>query len=177
MFAYGTAILTVLEWDRDATISLLLLPIVCATLSNRVALLCWQQGRMKWPENFIDRFAFLVDIFLTAGYVLAWLLSSRGYISEVERERFVLVFLLCTNASTLVSFVPLVREALVNPGHEHPTPWAIWSTAYATLGIVTILEFGFMTELLIYPVMNAVLHGSVAILARQKPVRGNPSLT
>lgn len=165
MFAYGTALLTVLEWDRDAQWPLLVLPAVCALLSIRVTFLCWRNGKLKWPESWVDRFAFLTDLLLTVAYVSVWYASSHQVISEQEREALVIAFLLCSNASTVISFIPLMREARKNPEHEHPLPWTIWSSAYGTLAVATILEEGWQTELLIYPATNMLLHGFVAILA------------
>lgn len=161
MFSYGTASLTVLEWDRAAPVELLILPITCAVLSVVVAWYCWQKGTLRWPSCWIDRVAFICDLVLTAAYVLARIGSTSHMISEQERVMLVIGFLVCSNLSTLVSFIPLMRNA----GEEESSlPWGIWSVAYATLAVTTIITTGY-TELLIYPISNAIWHGLVAVLA------------
>src|SRR3990167_4377704 len=68
MFAYGTSLLAVLEWDRDASLALLALPITCALSSIVVALYVLRKTRSWVPENFLDRLSFGLDIFLTVIY-------------------------------------------------------------------------------------------------------------
>ncbi len=165
MFAYGTAMLTVLEYDRDADFTLLVLPITCAFLSLRVAAICWSQGRLKWPKRWLDRSAFLIDLTLTAAYISVWMATKDGRISEEQHVLLVLSFLALTNASTAVSFIPILGGAWEEPKNEHPLPWFIWTTAYCTLGYVTYLEYGIWTEFMVYPASNALLHGLVGLFA------------
>lgn len=163
MFAYGTAFLTVLEWDRNAEWQLLVLPIVCATLSLWVTYICWQKGTLTWPESLVSRIAFLTDVILTLVYVLARVASSSNLIDDNERKMLALVFLLCSNASTFVSFVPLIKEAWLSPEDEHPLPWTVWCSAYALLTLTTWTQNGWNSlELLVYPSTNTFLHGLVA---------------
>ncbi|HEY0948033.1 MAG TPA: hypothetical protein VGE53_00880 [Candidatus Paceibacterota bacterium] len=165
MFAYGTATLTVLEWDRNATWMMLLLPVTCATLSLFVAVQCLMRGSLKWPEHPMDRGAFLTDVLLTMGYVGIWVLTSKNVLTEEDKDLFALAFLVLTNASTVVSFGPLIREAIKDPRCEHPLPWLIWSCAYATLAYVTWQETGWESEFMIYPVLNSALHGLVGVIS------------
>ena len=165
MFAYGTAMLTILEWDRSAPFELLLLPIVCATLSIGIALICMKRGKLRWPKHWIDRFAFLIDLSLTIAYIWVWFSAGNETITEIQREQFVLLFLVLSNASTAVSFVPLLRETAKDPKQEHPLPWLIWTFAYGTLGYATHATYGLWSEFMIYPASNVLLHGLVCILA------------
>jgi len=159
MFSYGTFLLGVLEFSRGAKLELLYLPAVCATLSIAVAFICWKRGMLRWPEEWQDRLAFLVDVILTICYVGAW------FLDEEERGYANLVFLVCSNLTTISSFSPLIRGA---KRMERALPWAVWACAYTILGIATFAKGGLWTELMIYPVLNAYLHGRVAWLARSR---------
>lgn len=168
MFAYGTFLLGVLEYSRGAEWELLLLPAICAILSVVVALICWKRGTLRWPKGWENRTVFIADILLTIGYCGAWAFVTYGLVSESERALTNLVFLICSNLTTLTAFTPLTLEAKRNPKGEQILPWTIWTSAYAVLGIATYLEHGWGTELMIYPVLNAVLHASVAWLVRNR---------
>lgn len=171
MFAYGTATLTVLEWDRNASWDLLILPIVCSILSLRIAFICFRHGKIRMPEHWMDRAAFGIDLLLTAAYIWVWWSAQSSVITETTRDTLVLAFLLCSNASTIVSFIPLLRDARENPEHEHPLPWLIWTTAYCMLGYVTWLQHGWWHEFMVYPASNAFLHGLVCVFALRRFAR------
>lgn len=171
MFGYGTALLTVLEWDRNARWELLVLPIICAVLSVAVAAICYFRGTLRWPNEPYSRAAFGTDIALTVGYVSVGLASLLSFVSEDERKLLALTFLILSNASTVVSFVPIVKETWDDPSQEHPLAWTIWTLAYATLGYVTFREEGAWTEFMIYPISCALLHGLVGALAFRAHLR------
>lgn len=166
MFAYGTALLVILEFDIGARTELLILPIICASLSIIVAAICWQRGSLGWPEHPADRAAFVADFFLTFAYLAAWWMAFRGSISEIERDYATVAFLICSNLTTLTAFSPLLRDAYESPHHERSFAWLVWSLAYALLAVATVMSHGYATWLLVYPVMNTVLHFSVAWFAR-----------
>jgi hypothetical protein len=166
MFAYGTTLLTILEFDVGAEPGLLILPITCAVLGAYVAWLCWHRGRLSWPEDLEDRIAFIADLALTVAYVTTWYLLTRGTINENERETLTLLFLLFSNMTTITAFVPLLRGARQHPHKERPLAWLVWTCAYIVLGIATIQEHGLATVLLIYPASSAFLHGLVGWLSR-----------
>lgn len=176
MFAYGTAILMVLEWDSEATLPELLLPTVCALLAIVVSVICWRKARKInpnkwwpedwWPEHRGDQYAFVSDIVITVGYILAWVIATIGVLSSEARELWVFIFLLLSNLSTLPAFIPILRSTYKNPHTEHWLPWAIWTYAYALLAYVTYVTHGSWWNILIlYPALNVVLHGIMAILA------------
>lgn len=166
MFAYGTTLLTVLEFDVGAEWALLILPITCAILGIYVAFLCWHHGRLTWPADVEDRIAFLADLLLTAGYIAVWYLLTAGRINEGERQLFALLFLLFSNLTTVTAFIPLLRGARKHPHKERPLAWIIWTMAYFVLAVATMLEHGIVSMLLVYPVSSALLHGIVAWLSR-----------
>src|SRR3989344_5118398 len=169
MFAYGVALLTILEWDRDASFALLVLPIVCGVMSIFVAVLCGRQGTLRWVGEWEDTWevrAFGGDLTLTVLYAGAGVLYALALLSEKWRSFAALVFLIGSNATTFTAFVPILRSTYAHPEKERSEPWVVWTSAYCLLGLTTILEYGLWTELLIYPVSNAVLHGLVAWFAR-----------
>lgn len=166
MFAYGTLILGVLEFDQGAHWTLLLLPGICAALAIVVAFICWKKGKLKWPKHQTDQLSFSADIALTICYVGAWVLLAIGLLNEQERVVGTLVFLVCSNLTTITAFYPLLRETSENPHRELSLPWMVWASAYIVLGMATYISSGLWTALMIYPVLNAILHGFVAFLAR-----------
>lgn len=182
MFAYGTAILTVLEWDSHATIAELILPVVCAVLAVYVSWKCWIKARTKdpnkwwpedwWPEDKWDKYSFISDIAITFGYFISWVLATWAILTPGYREIAVLGFLILSNLSTFPSFYPLLRETHVHPHKEHWLPWTIWALAYAVLGVVTYATHGQLWHVLMfYPISNAVLHGLAGWLARPSAKR------
>lgn len=170
MFAYGTTLLTVLEFDKDAEWYLLLTPIACALLSIWVALICWRRGTLRWPYAWEDRIAFILDILLTIAYVSAWCIATYGLIetfTEADREEAAHLFLIFSNMTTVTAFAPLIIATFRNPSEEYAPAWTVWTLSYITLGIATFQSEGTMlTELMIYPVLCTILHGLVAVLAR-----------
>ncbi|MGB4076224.1 MAG: hypothetical protein WBK28_00780 [Minisyncoccia bacterium] len=183
MFAYGTGLLAVLEFDRLGgwgqnfdwslqtliealpLLALLGTPIACALCSLWVAGICLKRGKIKWPEEREDQISFGADILLTISYATAWGLLFTGYITGEHRLIAALVFLVGSNLTTITAFIPLLRQAKRDPGGERALPWLVWTLSYATLAIVTYHEVGLWSELMIYPIMNTLLHGSVALLA------------
>ena len=189
MFAYGTMLLTVLEWDRQASAAELALPVVCSSMALFVAARCWRRARRAdpsrwwprewWPDDWRDRASFQADLALTALYLAAAALTYSRWIGEGARETAVIVFLVGANLTTLTAFFPLLRGVVEDPSHERSTPWAVWAAAYALLGVTTYAVQGeIWSELMLYPALNTVLHGSVAVLSRQsrreRQARGAP---
>jgi hypothetical protein len=158
MFAYGTSLLALLEWQSGAGWQLLLLPGVCASLSVIVALMCVPRGATD-PIDRVEAIAFSTDLWLTVGYValLYWNSHPSGFASW---------FLIATNLTAVTCFLPVVRSTWNAPERELPGPWVVWTLAYAALTAATVqADGGRHLSLLIYPLLNMLLHGSVAILA------------
>ncbi len=164
MFAYGTSLLVVLEWDRDASIAVLMLPIACALSSIVVALYAVRKsGRAWWPEHPLERFSFFLDVSLTVAYATAWVLLANNMISPHAREAVTILILCCSIAVTFTAFFPLLRQVYHHPATEHGLPWIIWTLAYCFLFAVTFIEYGYSTELLLYPIVSVGIHGFIAV--------------
>ena len=164
MFAYGTTLLVVVEWDRGASFPLLILPIVCALLSVGIAWYCLHKVRRAWwPEHPLERFSFGLDVFLTLAYVATWALITQGFIGESDKDSAEILILICWNVGIFTAFFPLLRQVYNHPSTEHAAPWIFWTVAYAILSVITITEEGGANELLLYPLINAGIHGFVAI--------------
>jgi len=173
MFAYGTTFLAIIEWDRDASFALLALPVACSFASIAVAIYALRGVRSWFPEHRADRFSFGFDVFLTLVYLSTWLLLISNLIAEGQKDVADIVILACWNIGVLTAFFPLLRQVYKHPESEHATPWIIWTSAYAALTIATYLEVGAFNELMLYPLINLVVHGFIAIhTARDHIKRG-----
>jgi len=177
MFAYGTTFLVILEWDRDASVALLALPIVCATLSIGIALYCLRKTRRAWwPEHKLEKLSFLLDILLTIAYLFTWMLLLQGTISAAEKGLAEIFILICWNIGIFTAFLPLLRQVYYHPDTEHSTPWAVWTLAYLVLAFITVSEEGIISVLLLYPVTNIGLHGFIALHTAYWRYRHNKSI-
>ena len=176
MFAYGTLILAVLEWDANATFAELILPTVCGVLAVYVSYRCWKKARSIdpskwwpedwWPEDFTDKLSFVSDIAITLLYISAWLLAGAAFLSTENREWAVLGFLFLSNLSTFPAFYPMLHSTWKNPEREHWLPWMVWALAYAVLAWVTWATHGAVWHpLMFYPASNVLMHALVGILA------------
>jgi hypothetical protein len=163
MFAYGTSFLAFLEWKSGASLALLALPVTCAALGILVALMCLRAGATEPIDRFEAR-AFWTDIWLTLFYMS--LALGLG-----DAEAFVVPFLIVTNLSAIVCFVPILRSTWHSPERELPGPWIIWTAAYALLALVTVQSDGFTTPvLLLYPLLNMGLHLAMLFLTLRWPI-------
>ena len=116
--------------------------------------------REWWPDDWRDRASFQADLALTALYLAAAVLTYSRWIGEDASEVAVVVFLVGANLTTLTAFFPLIRGVIEDPSHERTAPWAVWASAYALLGVTTYAIQGeIWSELMLYPVLNTVLHG------------------
>jgi amino acid transporter len=171
MFAYGTALLVLLEAMHGASWEILLLPVICGALAVLEGVLYGN----RWRAEPIDRLAviaFAVDAALSVVYVMAWIGSRVGGVSVETDRTLTAVFLLCVNATTFTSFFPLLRSTHRDPSRERMWPWIVWAFAYALLLLVTLLDDrGARPSLLVYPALNLALHAGMAVLAtRGKPI-------
>ncbi len=158
MFAYGTALLVLLEWSAGGTWPVLLLPALCASASIVVALLCLRAGATE-PVDRVEAIAFSADVWLT----LFWAALAFGYGTIGP---YATGFLLVGNLTTLTAFFPVLRSTWTTPMREHPGPWIVWTCAYATLAATTwAADTGRNAALLVYPLLNVALHASIAALA------------
>ena len=162
MFAYGTSLLVILEWDQGATTAVLALPIICAFSSIGVAFYSLRKTKVWWPEHVLDRFSFMLDIILTVAYMSAWILLTRGLIDQQTKNLATTIILICWNAGILTAFFPLLRQVYHHPSTEHAVPWVLWTGAYGILSLLTLAAKGAWSVLLLYPMINFVIHASIA---------------
>ncbi|MDO8514106.1 MAG: hypothetical protein Q7S50_01020 [bacterium] len=162
MFAYGTTLILILEWDRDASLALLILPATCAISSIVVALYALRGARSWLPEHPFDRFSFAFDILLTLVYLFTWFLLVNGFIVETQKNLADIIILVSWNID-ISAFFPLLRQVYRHPHTEHAMPWIVWTGAYSVLVLATVIETGIFNELILYPFINMIIHGSIAI--------------
>lgn len=179
MFAYGTAILTILEWDMEATLPELILPATCSIFAIYVSWRCWVHARRRdpskwwpedwWPNDRIQQLSFVSDIIITIGYITIWVFVVFGTMSSDTKVLAVFWFLLLSNISTFPAFYPIIHETYKQPGKENFLPWFIWAAAYGLLAVVTyITHKEIFSLLMLYPLSNVVLHAMVGIIALSK---------
>ncbi|MBI4090794.1 MAG: hypothetical protein HY422_02115 [Candidatus Komeilibacteria bacterium] len=162
MFAYGTSLIFVLEWDRDASLALLALPAACALSSIVVAVSTLRNTRSWWPEHLLDRFSFGFDVFLTVIYLSTWFLLVNGIIFEAQKDLADIIILVCWNIGIFTAFFPLLRQVYLHPQTEHAMPWIVWTSAYFMLTFATYVEVGGFSELMLYPLINLGVHAFIA---------------
>ena len=163
MFAYGTTFLLIVEWDRDASLALLLLPAACALSSIVVALYTLRDTHIWWPRHPLERLSFGLDVLLTVIYLLTWLFLVNGVIVEAQKDWADILILTCWNIGIFTAFFPLLRQVYHHPGTEHAMPWLVWTCAYFVLTMATLFEVGGFNELALYPLSSMFVHGFIAI--------------
>jgi len=170
MFAYGTGLIVVIEADIGAGWRELLLPAVCALSSIVVAAIAWRNRKAVMALSMSDLWTFWADLALTVGYVSVWLLERAGHIGAGQRSAASILILGCALATTLTSFMPILRSTIRNRSSEHVGPWLVWSAAYALLLVATAFhpDAYVSAALLLYPAMNLVLHGTMVYLSYPK---------
>ena len=180
MFSYGTLIIIVLEWDKDATWPELILPIVSAGFDLLIMFEVWRRARREeyatrgtarlWPgkllpQDRLERVSLCSDLTITALYVAAWVLSLGSLLVEESRQLAVMFFLVVSNLTVVTEFAPIVASTWREPAREHWIPWALWTAGYGTLGYVTYESHGWATPLMLYPALGLVFHCLVGLLA------------
>ena len=166
MFAYGTALVLLIEARAGASWRELFLPLVCSTFSIFTAIAAWRKNGTATSLTAFERWTFRADLALTTGYLAVWNATQIGLVAPQHQVAADVVFLIAVNATTLTSFLPLLRTALRDPSTEHPGPWMLWSCAYLLLVVTTALNATGPESLLllIYPAMNFILHTDVAAM-------------
>ena len=145
--------------------SLLVLPILCGCMSAIIAFRCWKRGKISWPREFQNKLALTLSFSIVCIYILGWLFLRMEVIEHGTREYFAIILLVLLSLVTITEFSPIVRNTVKNPGDEKSIPWIIWTVAYLLLLIATGWETGF-SYLLVYPMINILLHSSMGWLSR-----------
>ena len=180
MFSYGTLIIIVLEWDRNATWPELVFPIVSAAFDLLVMFEVWRRARREerakkgvarlWPgtllpQDRLERVSLYSDLTITALYVGAWALSLGSLLSEEGRQLAVMFFLIVSNLTVVTEFAPILASTWRRPEREHWMPWTLWTVGSGTLGYVTYTNHGWADPLMLYPVLSLVFYFLVGLLA------------
>lgn len=124
-----------------------LLPIACGVASILLYAHCLVYGKFRRlkKEDYIIIFA---DIAATA----LWYFTASPLIGNIAYQ-----------VSTIISFIPIIREIYDEDENETPLPWAIWSASYFMSIILVILRWEKWGDL-VYPVVYFVLHAIVLVL-------------
>lgn len=183
MFAYGTALLTVMEldsmWKEAASdtswvnvLSVLLLPIICALGGISVAVGIWRKNlrltKQLWPKEWkvewgeTDGKAFAADIALTLCYLCLWIFTLVGTTEGNTHLWWVIAFLVASNLTTFPNFVPILRQTWSQPEKEDARPWAIWAIAYALL---LVPAWVYASKDMVWPVSYSPLTWDVSFYA------------
>lgn len=162
MFAYGTSLMAFLEYRAAAPWTELVLPTTCAISSVIIAIMTVKPGAWRGlgPIDFI---AFATDVVLTIAYVGTWLATHSGYLRADAMTAWLGVFLIAANASTAVQFIPILRSTWAAPENEQVAPWLLWTSAYAILLGVTLIETPDNVALIVYPLTGVTLHSLMAL--------------
>ncbi len=164
MFAYGTALLAFLEQQNGAGYAVLGLPIACAIMSVVVAGLCYRRGATDGVDRF-EVFVFSTDLWLTVFYGALTYWISKAQLPPV----MITGFLVAVNVTAVTCFLPIIRSTWQSPDRERASPWAVWTLAYVCLAVTTLqLGRDFNPALMLYPLLNACLHGTVFLLSLRK---------
>jgi hypothetical protein len=176
MFAYGTGLLALMEWDTNASMEELMLPTICALCSIYVSLRCWVRARKAdptrlwpkgwWPDDYWERVSFILDIIITVTYGAAYVLAESSILTKEQQYWAILISLFLSNISTFIQFYPLIHETYLHPERENWKPWFIWALAYGTLAVVTYMKQGAIWHhLMFYPLSSCFLHLLMAYMA------------
>lgn len=163
MFAYGTVLLTFLEWRIGAKWQSLILPGVC-TLLGLITAYYSLKHTYEGKIAFLDKISFGTDVLITLAYMVVGTKYANGLITGAEEQRTVSFLLVCWNIGIATSFAPLVRNVVHQPSLESPRPWVWWTGAYVLLLLSSVLADE-QALLLLYPFLNVVAHGAVALLS------------
>ena len=165
MFAYGTALLVLLEYSDGASWPLLALPATCAALSIGIALLCLRKGATD-PVDQVEAMAFSADVWLT----VLWAAIAFGYGDHLALSPP------ASSSPATSPRSPLSSRCSARPGGRRsvssPRPGWYGRRPIRSFAVVTLLaDQGRHPALLVYPLLSVALHGSVAVLA----LRGAPA--
>lgn len=158
MFAYGTSITAFLEYQAHAPWSLLWLPIMCALFSLYIAARSVFTTKDWWPKTKVEQAAFLIDLGIAIVYSFILPPETRAHTTDG--------FLALLALSSVLPFIPQYRAMLDGSAVEHWLPWLSWTLSYSLLTATTVLvEHTWYTVLILYPLVNAILHGTACVLA------------
>ena len=162
MWAYGTFVIFFIEFDLSASWTILVLPAFCSLSSLLIAGYSFSRGAYIKPDR-IDYLALGIDVMLLLSYVY---LVYVAHVSELHKDVYTALILVATSLSTLVTFFPMIRTTYREPANEKASAWIVWTLAYSFL-LFTVWHATSSFEYLVYPILNIMLHGVMAILILQ----------
>ena len=144
------------EWNF--TFAAEILPIVCSISCVIMALYFTYIGKFRPLLSFEKKIIFFF-LFVT----LIWISSEFLGLTILSVNSIHILLLV----SAAVAFIPIYKEVFDDPSAEHPHAWFIWAFAYLVLLVIVLVEGGDL-ESILYPVLYAVLHGVVGVMAYKK---------
>lgn len=133
------------DWAKD------ILPAVCSFACIVIYIVYLWKGKFKMPK-FTDILIFSTDIVAT----IVWLVVKSPLIGNMACQ-----------ASTVLSFIPIIRETMKDPEDEEPMAWSMWSIAYA-LDVVLVITRWKQWGDVVYPATCLVLSVTMAIIANRR---------
>ena len=152
MWTYGNILLTGTYINMVSSMSLKILPAICAISCVITWLILISKGKfekMKWYEWYILGLDIAIGIF--------WFFSKDSKFAH-----------LLIDGTAFISFIPITIEVYKHPEDENPLPWFIWSLAYCFLFVTTMEKELKHIEEVIYPAMYTIFHFIIAILSGQR---------
>ena len=156
MWAYGSLVPFYIASDTGAPAPVLLVPVLCALLSMWVAFRAFVGGPSV-PAARHDWLVLAVDVAILGGYLAH--LSGRLPGEGVDAS-----FLLLPAASSVLSFWPVLRSTCLDPSHEQPLAWFVWSVSYGLMALA-VMAAGLPWPYLAYPVITQAMNILVGLLA------------
>jgi len=133
-----------------------ILPIVCSVSCILTFIHVLTRGERKKIDSH-ELLIIGIDILV----VIFWIITSLvGF-----GEKAAIVANLMFQASTLLSFGPMIREVYKDGEAETKLPWILWSCAYAMEIAVLWVQHSVWNEW-VYPIVCLPLHVIVAIFAK-----------
>ncbi len=160
VWAFGAVIESVSYIYLSQDILKNILPIVCALSAILLFLMCLIRGYFTKITSF-ETAVVVADVIIT----IIWALTGSPFVANV---------LLVLTA--VISFVPIITAVYKNPTYERAFPWFVWTVAYVLQLTVVIARFE-KPEDLLYPIVFAILHIVVALLALDIRKKGVPDVS
>lgn len=133
------------DWVKD------ILPAVCSLACIVVYVGYLRQGKFKMP-GLTDILIFSTDIVAT----IVWLVANSPLIGNMACQ-----------ASTILSYLPIIRETMKDPRKEKPLPWFIWTAAYGLDVILVIMRWQQWGDV-VYPAVSFILCLIMLIIANRR---------
>lgn len=132
----------------------IILPVASDTALFTVFFISLFRGKFTRLSRF-DWAALFVGI--TAGLVW-WVFRSATYANIILQICFI------------ISFIPTYKLVWKEPGSEMAFPWVLWSSAYIMNLFLVFLRWNDQYQDLVYPIVQFVLHISVALIVLRKSI-------